>query len=411
MITYEDTREYGAKIRVVGVGGGGCNAVNGMIEATLAGVDFVAINTDLQALETNRANYKIQIGKALTRGLGAGANPEIGRRAAEEDLDIVKSALEGSDLVFVTCGMGGGTGTGAAPKIAEVARGLGALTIGIVTKPFSFEQPKRMKQALKGVEDLRNNVDTLIVIPNERLLSIMPKNTPFLQAFKKADDVLYRATKGISDLISNTGYINVDFADVKKVMAGAGEAIMGIGIGSGETRCEDAVRQAIQSPLLEDVNIEGASGVLFNLTCPEDFTLEEVENISQAITRVAGEDADVIWGYAIDPNLKDEVHVTVIAAGLNRQRPSRTRVTSTQEPVSENTTQTMSLTRRTFKSTDDYYKHVQEKRKVREDRPTVTRLEETADDAPKDEAGMFQMTGTDDGNIPAFIRNHTKARK
>jgi cell division protein FtsZ len=418
MITYEDSREYGAKIRVVGIGGGGCNAVNGMIEATLTGVDFVAINTDVQALETNRATYKIQIGKALTRGLGAGANPEIGRRAAEEDIDVVKSALEGSDLVFITGGMGGGTGTGAAPKIAELSRSLGALTIGIVTKPFSFEQAKRMKQAMKGIEDLRNNVDTLIVIPNEKLMTIMPKNTPFLQAFKMADDVLYRATRGISDLISSTGYVNVDFADVKKIMAGAGEAIMGMGIGSGEHRCEQAVQQAINSPLLEETTIEGATGVLFNMTCPEDFTMEEIERVSKEITKVAGDDADVIWGYAIDPNLKDELHVTVIAAGLNRQRSSRTKVAVVSESghaPSDNTTQTLSLTKRTFKNSYEYYEHLQGMRQNKSmEKPAIQRVENAADGPPQDESVMLKMTGTDnieDGNIPAFLRKHTKLKR
>lgn len=418
MITYEDSREYGAKIRVVGIGGGGCNAVNGMIEATLSGVDFVAINTDLQALETNRATYKIQIGKALTRGLGAGANPEIGRRAAEEDIDVVKSALEGSDLVFITGGMGGGTGTGAAPKIAELSRSLGALTIGIVTKPFTFEQAKRMKQAMKGIEDLRNNVDTLIVIPNEKLMTIMPKNTPFLQAFKMADDVLYRATKGISDLISSTGYVNVDFADVKKIMAGAGEAIMGMGIGSGENRCEQAVQQAINSPLLEETTIEGATGVLFNMTCPEDFTMEEIERVSQEITKVAGDDADVIWGYAIDPNLKDELHVTVIAAGLNRQRSTKSKVSVVSDGLhapSDNTTQTLSLTKRTFKNSYEYYEHLQGVRQNKMmEKPAIQRAENAADESPKDESVMLKMTGTDnieDGNIPAFLRKHTKLKK
>ncbi|MBL7958947.1 cell division protein FtsZ, partial [bacterium] len=272
MITYDEAREYGAKMRIVGIGGGGCNAVNTMISSSLNGVEFIAINTDMQALESNKAQHKIQIGRTLTRGLGAGANPDIGKRAAEEDIDQVKSVLEGSDLVFITCGMGGGTGTGAAPIIAEVAKSMGALTIGIVTKPFNFEKGKRMKQAMIGVEELREMVDTLIVIPNEKLLMVMPKNTPFIQAFKAADDVLYRATKGIADLISNAGYVNVDFADVKKIMSGAGDAIMGMGIGTGERRGEEAVKQAINSPLLEETSIEGATGILLNLTCPMDFT-------------------------------------------------------------------------------------------------------------------------------------------
>jgi len=422
MITYEEMSEYGAKMRIVGIGGGGCNAVNSMIESNLTGVDFIAINTDVQALESSKASHKIQIGKSLTRGLGAGANPEIGRRAAEEDVDMVKHVLEGSDLVFITCGMGGGTGTGAAPIIAEVARSMGALTIGIVTKPFMFEQQKRMNVALMGVDELRNCVDTLIVIPNERLLTVLPKNTPFMQAFKTADEVLYRATKGISDLISNTGFVNVDFADVKKIMSSAGDAIMGMGIGKGEKRCEDAVTQAISSPLLEESSIEGASGVLINLMCPPDFTLEEVEKISQLITSVAGEEADVIWGYAVDENLKSEIHVTVIAAGLNPHRYNKSKKADVKKEVSQPPAQqALSLSKRTFnKDSYEFYDHLKEvKPNAYKDleTPSIKRQDNTEETTPADNTHygeLLKQTGTDnldDRNIPTFLRKHTKMKK
>lgn len=411
MITYDDTREYGAKMRIVGIGGGGCNAVNTMISSNLHGVEFIAINTDMQALESNKAQHKIQIGKTLTRGLGAGANPEIGKRAAEEDVDQVKSVLDGSDLVFITCGMGGGTGTGAAPIIAEVAKSMGALTIGIVTKPFNFEKGKRMKQAMIGVEELREMVDTLIVIPNEKLLMVMPKNTPFIQAFKAADDVLYRATKGIADLISNTGYVNVDFADVKKIMSGAGDAIMGMGIGTGERRGEEAVKQAINSPLLEETSIEGATGILLNLTCPMDFTTEEVDQISNLITGVAGEDADVIWGYGVDEKLKGEVHVTVIAAGLNRHRYPKNAIAA---QAGDDSSSPLSISKRTIK----YTEHLQDIRSNRYknlEEPAILRQEEfESEPVLKEDNEKLKMTGTDnieDRNIPTFIRNHTKLKK
>lgn len=413
MITYEEAREYGAKMRIVGIGGGGCNAVNTMIASTLSGVEFVAINTDVQALERNQAHHKIQIGKNLTRGLGAGADPELGKRAAEEDMDQIKAILDGTDLVFITCGMGGGTGTGAAPIVASVAKSMGALTIGIVTKPFNFEKEKRMRQALRGVEELRKNVDTLIVIPNEKILMVMPKNTPFIQAFRTADDVLYRATKGIADLISNTGYVNVDFADVKRVMSGAGDAIMGMGVGSGEGRGEMAVKQAINSPLLEETSIEGATGVLLNLTCPPDFTTEEVDQISNMITGVAGEEADVIWGYSVDENLKNEVHVTVIAAGLNKHRYTKSVAAEMPTSASEQAQQPMTL--RTKKNPHDYYEHLKELKEQKYgklDQPAYERMKESEPVAEEDD--FLSKTGTDaqdDSAIPAFLRNAARQRK
>jgi cell division protein FtsZ len=400
-------------MRIVGIGGGGCNAVNTMIESGLTGVEFIAINTDLQALETSKAHHKIQIGRMLTRGLGAGSNPEIGKRAAEEDMEQIKSVLEGSDMVFITCGMGGGTGTGGAPVIAEMAKSQGALTVAIVTKPFTFEQPKRMNQAMRGVEALRSYVDTLIVIPNEKLLTVMPKNTPFREAFRAADDVLYRATRGISDLISQPGYVNVDFADVKKVMLGAGDAIIGIGVGNGENRGEEAVRQAMNSPLLEETNIDGATGILLNLTCPADFTTDEVNQISTHITSIAGEDADVIWGYAVDESLKSEVHVTVIAAGINRQRHRKAK-------EREEVQQPLSITKKPLKPAYDYYEHLHEIKAAKYkglDQPAIKRKEheetdETEPTPPTD--AYLKKTGTDsaeDRNIPTFLRNHTRLKR
>ncbi|MCB0832023.1 MAG: cell division protein FtsZ [Bacteroidetes bacterium] len=414
MITFDDTVEYGAKMRIVGIGGGGCNAINTMIESSLTGVEFVAINTDMQALAANRAQQKVQIGRNLTRGLGAGANPEIGKRAAEEDIDQVRNVLEGSDLVFITCGMGGGTGTGSAAVVAEAAQSIGALTIGIVTKPFHFEKEKRMSLALNGIEALREHVDTLIVIPNEKLLMVMPKNTPFIQAFKAADEVLFRATKGIADLISCTGYVNVDFADVKKIMSGAGDAIMGMGVGTGERRGEEAVKQAINSPLLDETTIEGASGVLLNLTCPSDFTTEEVAEISNLITNIAGPDADVIWGYSVDEKLKGEVHVTVIAAGLNRQRFGKMKMYDTTASEGPNP---LSISKRAAAEASTYYDHLRDMKTRKEmERPAIQRMDEAApDEAHDDDSGqILKKTGTDgleDRSIPTFLRNHTRTKK
>jgi len=316
--SFADTPSLGARMKVVGVGGAGGNAINRMVAAGLTGVEFVAINTDLQALNTCKAANKIQIGRNLTKGLGAGANPEVGRKAIEEDRDAVENALADSDMVFVTCGMGGGTGTGAAPIIAEIAKDLGALTVGIVTKPFHFEGPKRMRRADEGIIELKERVDTLIVIQNQRLLAIVPPNTPLNAAFKLADDVLLHATKGISDLVSVPGLINLDFADVKTVMAEMGDALMGSGSGTGENRAIEAAQKAISSPLLEDVSIEGALGVLVNITGGEDLSLHEVNDAANVIFEAAGEEANIIFGAVIDDRILDEVRVTVIATGFKR---------------------------------------------------------------------------------------------
>jgi cell division protein FtsZ len=315
LIEFDDVSH--AKILVIGVGGGGGNAVNTMISGNLDGVEFVVANTDMQALEANMAPHKIQLGNALTKGLGAGANPEVGRRSAEESMQQIADLIAGADMVFVTAGMGGGTGTGAAPVIAQIARDCGALTVGVVTKPFGFEGKKRGKQAVEGIERLESAVDTLIVIPNNRLLALVGNNTSMVEAFRKADSVLLNAVQGISDLMTVPGLINVDFADVRTIMSGMGRALMGTGIGTGKRRATEAAETAISSPLLEDVSIDGATGILINITGGPDLTLHEVNEASSLIQQAAHEDANIIFGSVIDPNLSEEVRITVIATGFN----------------------------------------------------------------------------------------------
>ncbi len=307
----------GAKIKVIGVGGGGTNAIATMISLGLNGVDFVAANTDNQALASHPAPYHIQLGNELTKGLGAGANPEVGRQAALEDSARIAEMLYGADMVFITAGMGGGTGTGGAPVIANIAKEAGALTVGVVTKPFHFEGKRRRRNAEKGIEELKAAVDTLICIPNQRLLYVANETTTMLDCFRKADEVLYQAVKGISDLINIRGLINLDFADVRAVMANKGLALMGTGNSSGENRAIEAARKAIASPLLEDVSINGATGIIINITGGSDLTLFEVNEASSLITEEADDDAEIIFGSVIDESLKDEVRVTVIATGFN----------------------------------------------------------------------------------------------
>src|SRR6476469_3579897 len=315
---FEENASQNARMKVVGVGGGGGNAVNRMIEEHLEGVEFVSVNTDAQALLSSKSDIKIQIGKKLTRGLGAGARPEIGRQAIDENRDEVIKALTGADLVFVTCGMGGGTGTGAAPIICELAREVGALTVGIVTRPFLFEGRKRMRQAELGIAEMRKHVDTMIVVPNERLLAVVGKGIPFQDALKKADEVLLHATQGISSLISVTGIVNVDFADVRTVMQNGGSALMGTGTGRGENRALEAAQQAISSPLLDNVSISGATGVLVNITGGTDLTLGEVHQINEIVHDAVGDDAEIIFGAGNDAAMRGEVRVTVIATGFDR---------------------------------------------------------------------------------------------
>ncbi len=313
------TDEQRAKLRVVGVGGAGGNAINRMVEAHLAGVEFIAINTDAQDLEHNQAEVKIQIGRQVTKGLGAGANMEKGMEAAEEDKEAIAAALDGSDLIFITAGMGGGTGTGAAPVVAKIAKELGALTVGIVTTPFLFEGPQRMRRAKEGIKRLREVVDTLIVIPNQRLMSIVDPKTTMLDAFLEADSVLHHATRGISDLINMNGLINLDFADVKTVMEGMGDAVMGTGIASGEERAVLAAQSAISSPLLSDTQIKGARGLLMNITGGPELTLAEVDEAARLVYEEVGDRANIIFGAVIDESLGDQLRVTVIATGFNHQ--------------------------------------------------------------------------------------------
>ena len=332
LIEFDDVNH--AKILVIGVGGGGGNAVNTMISGNLDGVQFVVANTDMQALDANMAPHKIRLGNALTKGLGAGANPDVGRRAAEESIQQIADAISGADMVFVTAGMGGGTGTGAAPVIAQIARDCGALTVGVVTKPFGFEGKKRQRQALDGIARLEEAVDTLIVIPNNRLLSLVGQNTAMVEAFRKADSVLLNAVQGISDLMTVPGLINVDFADVRTIMNGMGRALMGTGVGTGKKRAIEAAELAISSPLLEDVNIEGATGILINITGGPDLTLYEVNEASSLIQEAAHEDANIIFGSVIDPNLTDEVRITVIATGFDRATQHEVVVPHTVKPMS-----------------------------------------------------------------------------
>lgn len=317
MIEIESNIVQGARICVVGVGGGGGNAVNSMISKGLSGVEFIAANTDIQALQNNLAPLKIQLGKASTRGLGAGADPTTGHKAVEESSEEIRQALAGADMVFVTAGMGGGTGTGAAPVIAKIAREIGALVVGIVTKPFKWEAGKRGQVAERGVEDLRKNVDALIVIPNQRLMSIIDKHTSFRDAFLRVDDVLYNATRGISDIISGVGYINVDFADVRTIMRNTGDALMGTGFAKGENRAVEAAQNAISSPLLDGLSIKGAQGVLVNITASSDVTMFEVGDAVSTIEQATGSDVNLIHGVVFDDSMGDMVMVTVVATGFN----------------------------------------------------------------------------------------------
>lgn len=318
MLEFDQEIESLAKIKVIGVGGGGCNAVNRMIESGIEGVEFIVVNTDAQALHLSKAETRLQIGEKLTRGLGAGANPEIGKKAAEESREVLMNALKGADMVFVTAGMGGGTGTGAAPVIAEIAKELGALTVGVVTKPFRFEQKRRMSQAEMGVSQLKEKVDTLIVIPNDRLLEIVDRNTSMLEAFREADNVLRQGVSGISDLIATPGLINVDFADVKAIMTERGSALMGIGIASGENRATEAAKKAVNSPLLE-TSIDGARGVLMHISGGSNLSLWEVNEAADIVSSAADPDVNMIFGAVINPELQDEILVTVIATGFENQ--------------------------------------------------------------------------------------------
>jgi cell division protein FtsZ len=323
MFELMDTHSQNAVIKVIGVGGGGGNAVNHMVESAMDGVEFICANTDAQALKHSSVKTILQLGAGITKGLGAGADPQVGKQSAEEDRDRIRDALEGADMVFITAGMGGGTGTGAAPVVAEVARELGILTVAVVTKPFPFEGSKRMKVAMDGIGDLGSNVDSLITIPNEKLLAVLGKEMSLLNAFKSANDVLLNATQGIAELITRPGLINVDFADVKTVMSEMGQAMMGTGAASGENRARTAAEAAINSPLLEDIDLAGAKGILVNITAGMSLSIGEFDEVGNTVRDFADDDATVVVGTVIDPDLDEELRVTVVATGLGKGRRGR----------------------------------------------------------------------------------------
>jgi len=323
LIEFEPNNDYSANIKVIGIGGGGGNAVNTMVRSNIQGVEFIQANTDIQSLDASPCTHKIRLGTELTRGLGAGSNPDIGKKAAEESRDYLYDVLEGSDMVFLTAGMGGGTGTGATPVIAEIAREVGALTVGVVTKPFLFEGSRRQSQAEEGLQELKEAVDTLIVIPNQKLLSFIGKQTSLTTAFSQVDDILRQAICSISDLIVIPGLINLDFADVKTIMCGMGKALMGGGIASGENRAIEAAQRAISSPLLDEASVEGARGILINITGGEDLTLHDVNEAALLIQKSAHEDAHIIFGAVVDKSMKEDMRVTVIATGFEKEERQR----------------------------------------------------------------------------------------
>jgi len=397
MIEFDENKNLAATVKIIGIGGGGNNALNTMISYELSGVDFIAANTDAQALAASMAPNKLQLGENLTKGLGAGANPEVGRKAALEDVERIREALKGADMVFITAGLGGGTGTGGAPVIAEVAREMGALTVAIVTKPFLFEGKKRMKQAEEGLANLKMTADALITIPNQRLLGISGKSMTLLEAFKKADDVLYHAAKGISDIIVGHGIINLDFADVRTVMAETGLALMGTGMASGENRSIEAAQRAISSPLLEDITIEGARGLLINITGGENMTLNEINEATTLIQKEAHEDANVIWGMVVDKTMKEEIRVTVIATGFGKKEEKKTFQFKRGAQISFGLReQHKDLSDFSFVNKDNRRDIPAFMRKVK----ASERFDELKLDAPQD----FSMEDEDRFDIPTFLR-------
>lgn len=397
MIDFNSARTEPAKLKVIGVGGGGGNALRTMMSAGLRGVEFLAANTDIQALQMNPATMKIQLGTSSTKGLGAGANPEIGRRAAEEDRERIAEFLDGADMVFVTAGMGGGTGTGAAPVIAEIARSLGALTVGVVTKPFLFEGSRRKRQAEEGIANLKASVDTLITIPNQRLLSISGDSTSMLDSFKRADEILLFAVQGISDLITVGGLINVDFADVRTIMSEQGQALMGTGRARGERRAVEAANMAVSSPLLEDVSIDGATGVLINITGSSNLTLHEVNAAASLIQEAAHEDANIIFGTVVDETMGDEIKITVIATGFDKQvhKPAR--------PEKIMSLPAAPVQQQTPRDERDIPTHI--RNRWAEEKP-VERIEKLQTvKVLRDSAGLTAL-GDDEYDIPTFLRKH-----
>ena len=397
MIEFDENKNLAAKVKVIGIGGGGNNALSTMMSYQLTGVEFIAANTDAQALAANMAPFKLQLGENLTKGLGAGANPEIGRKAALEDVEKIREVLNGADMVFITAGLGGGTGTGGGPVIAEVAREMGALTVAIVTKPFHFEGKKRMKQAEEGLANLKMTADALITIPNQRLLSISGKSMTLLEAFKKADEVLYHAAKGISDIIVGHGIINLDFADVRTVMSETGMALMGTGVASGENRSVEAAQRAISSPLLEDITIEGARGLLINITGGENMTLNEINEATTLVQKEAHEDANVIWGMVVDKAMKEEIRVTVIATGFGKKEEKRTSQFKRVAPISFGLReQNKDLSHLSFSTKEDNRDIPAFMRRVKANE----RFDELKLEQPSD----FSVEDEDRFDIPTFLR-------
>jgi cell division protein FtsZ len=400
MIEFDENKNMGARVKIIGIGGGGNNAINTMISSELSGVDFIAANTDAQALASNRAGMKLQLGATLTKGLGAGANPEIGRKAALEDIEMIREALKGSDMVFITAGLGGGTGTGGAPVIAEVARELGALTVAIVTKPFQFEGKRRMKQAEEGLANLRMTADALITIPNQRLVSISGKGMTLLESFKRADEILYHAAKGISDIIVGHGIINLDFADVRTIMSETGLALMGTGIASGENRLVEAAQKAISSPLLEDISIEGARGLLINITGDPSMTLNEINEATTLIQKEAHDDANIIWGMVIDQAMKEEVRVTVIATGFGAKPEEKEKINLKPRKVAPLSVAPRDGAREIPSFSFSTKEHNREA-------PTFmrrVRATERFDEVKLDEPPDFSLADEDRFDIPTFLR-------
>lgn len=396
MFELVEQTSLGARIKVIGIGGGGGNAVNTMITAKLTGVDFVVANTDVQALDASRASVKLQLGEKITKGLGAGANPEIGRRAAMEDQERIREYLAEADMIFITAGMGGGTGTGGAPIIARIAREVGALTVGVVTKPFIFEGKKRLGQAEDGIQELKENVDTLIVIPNQRLLSIAAKTTTMLEAFQKADDILFQAVRGISDLIITPGLINLDFADVRTVMAEMGLALMGAASASGENRAVEAAQKAISSPLLEDLSIHGARGVLINITGGPDLALYEVNEAATMIQEEAHDDANIIFGAVIDDRMKEEIRITVIATGFEEKEERKPVLGSVASANNPNSSSKGKKVVHLGTIVDDEYPTWQRKKQDGAEPENATNDKGGFQFSPEDEDDKF--------DIPTFLR-------
>jgi len=388
MFELMDTHSQNAVIKVIGIGGGGGNAVNHMVEAEIEGVDFICANTDAQALCSNKVRTALQLGSGITKGLGAGTDPEVGRQAASEDRERILDTLQGADMVFITAGMGGGTGTGAAPVVAEIARELGILTVAVVTKPFPFEGGKRMQVAEEGMNELTKHVDSLITIPNEKLLAVLGKEMSLLNAFRAANDVLLNAVQGIAELITRPGLINVDFADVKTVMSEMGQAMMGTGAAKGENRARDAAEAAIRSPLLEDINLSGARGILVNITAGMDLSIGEFDEVGNTVKEFAHDEATVVVGTVIDPDMTDEMRVTVVATGLGQAAPPAAEVEQDEPPV-----RLVQAERAKSAPTKTDYKDM--------DRPTVIRQ---GRDASRSYGGAAQQIDMDYLDIPAFLR-------